>query len=229
LKKLVSFIWQWLLSKVFSIPLVTDFDVNTAGSCVHIFGSGPSAENTRDMVQSGDFCFACNHAIKWRPFWDCIFIETVDHSTYGLEQTRLLSQVSYGLLICKNNYPHHPFKSIFKLRILRNFPHLLLLPEYQADAQNIVPESRSACIDEMFCIYPQYASSILTMILFAVRSGTKQIWIHGVDSLSAGSDMEFSNRHATERFIVPFSGVFEQVRLELQKLGIQVKVAGEVK
>lgn len=179
------------------------------------------------MVREGDLGFVCNHAVKWRPSWDCIFVETVDNSAYGLEQIRLLEQVSYGLIICKNNYPHHPLRSIRKIRALRKFPRLMLLPEYQASSEDVVRDSGGLCAGQGSFIFPQYASSILTMVFFAVRSGAREIWLHGADALLGGSRGGLLNLHATERLSVPFSTVFERVRSQLEMSGIIIKIAEE--
>ena len=228
MRRLISFSWQWLLAVVFGVPLVSCSRNGAVGKRVHVFGSGPSAEQTRRWVREGDFCLACNHAVKWRSSWDAVFVETVDNSSYGLDQIRLLQQVNYGLLICKNNYPYHPLRSIIKMRALRKFARLSLLPEYQASPDEVVCDLESVTAGGNF-VFPQYASSILTMVLFAIRSGAQEIWLHGVDAMYRKlQDSEMVNLHATESLTVPFSVVFERARVQLEASGVLIKIAQEV-
>ncbi len=228
MKKLISFSWQWLLAIAFGVPLISRSRNAAVGKRAHVFGSGPSAEQTRLWVREGDFCLACNHAVKWRSSWDVVFVETVDKSGYGLEQIRLLQQVSYGLLICKNNYPHHPLRSIAKMRVLLKFVRLSLLPEYQASPDEVARDLENA-IGRVNFVFPQYASSILTMVLFAVRSGAQEIWLHGVDAMSHKvDDSEMNKPHATECLDIPFSVVFENTRMQLESSSILIKIVQEV-
>ncbi len=228
MKRLISFSWQWLLAIAFGVSLISRSRNAAVGKRVHVFGSGPSAEQTRFWVREGDFCLACNHAVKWRSSWDVVFVETVDNSGYGLEQIRLLQQVNYGLLICKNNYPYHPLRSISKMRALRKFVRLSLLPEYQASPEEVTRDLENAMTQVDF-VFPQYASSILTMVLFAVRSGTREIWLHGVDAMSRKvEESEMNNSHATERLAIPFSVVFEKALMQLEASSVLIKIAQEV-
>lgn len=227
MKRLISFSWQWLLALIFSVSLVSRLTNGAVGRRAHVFGSGPSAEQTRHWVGEGDFCLACNHAVKWRASWDVVFVETVDKSSYGLHQIHLLQQLNYGLLICKNNYPYHPFQSILKMRALRKFPRLSLLPEYQASPDDVVCDLQRLITRGNF-VFPQYASSILTLIVFAIRSGAQEIWLHGVDAMYRSlQEPEMANLHAAESFEVPFSVVFERVRVQLETSGVVIKIAQE--
>lgn len=214
---------------IFGKPLIADLGNKALGKRVHVFGSGPSAEQTQILVLEEDLCIACNHAIKWRTSWDVVFVETVDNSSYGQEQISLLNQVNYGLLICKNNYPYRPLSSILKMRVLSNFDRLAVLPEYQASPNEILRDLEKI-IEEAEFTFPQYASSILTMVLFAVRSGAREIWLHGVDSLSQTvNELETNNFHASESFAVPFSLIFDRVRQLLSTtLRVSIKIAREV-
>jgi hypothetical protein len=226
-KRWISFAWQWLLAKVFGVPLISRSAEGVLGQRVHVFGSGPSADRTRLLVQEGESCLACNHAIKWRSTWDVVFVETVGNSSYGLDQIRLLQEVRYGQLVCKNNYPYLPHRSVLKMAALRRFSGLSVLSEYQASPDEVMRDMELVKGQGPF-IFPQYASSILTMVLFAVRSGAREILLHGVDALSRTSERsETSTLHATECLAVPFSVLFERVHRQLELSGISIEIVQE--
>ncbi len=227
MKKQVCLLWQRMLSLLFGVPLLSCVAWTAAPARVHLFGSGASAEGTRTLVREGEPCFACNHAVKWREEWECVFVETVDYSPYGLEQIDLLKRIFYAHLLCKNNYPYQPLRSLRKMQMLRRFPRLALLPEYQAAGQSVAEAAvRAANNSHPQCAFPQYASSILTMLIFAVRSGAKEICLHGVDSLSRSEQSQ--DVHATESFTIPFSHVFAIVREKLHRTGITIVLATEL-
>ncbi len=223
-KKLLSILWQKLLAFSFGVSLISGGSTLT-GRRVHIFGSGPSAKFTRDFVHKMDCFYACNHAVKWMSYWDVVFVESVDSSSFGKDQIRLLKEASYGLLVCKNNYPNHPFRCFFKMLRLRKFERLMILPEYQATPDEVISDLNHISDHGRF-VFPQYASSILTMILFAVRSGAQDIWLHGVDSLSHRRFvLDNSKPHATECLPIPFSVVLNRVQPILQEYGVTIKIA----
>lgn len=222
-----SLLWQRLLCTLFGLSFLTKQELPIVTSRVHLFGSGPSARLTVNLVEDGDICYACNLAIKWRPYWDYVFIEKLDRGSFGKEQMTLLKKISYSFLICKNNYPYHPFQSLYKIFTLRKFPRLYLLPECQKSPNHFLSQgflTNIANKNHNF-VFPQYASSVLTMLFFAVRSGAKEIWLHGVDSLVRAKSSD--DVHATELYQVPFSEIFSVIRTHYECSGIKIKIVLE--
>lgn len=223
-----------------SIEQIYRKDENAAKTA-HIFGSGASAIQTKTLLNSDAVTIGCNLTLALLPRWNIGFVERLEDNSFGHVQMQALMERDFGKLILKNTYPFRLNKTRRNLRVLNSKHDLSLLKECQVVAQrNDIEHIVDQVMDQS--VMRQYASSVLTMIMYAVRSGFKRIIIHGVDF---GGDSFYDkepfkkysfkvspntikSKHQTDEYVVPFSEVLTEVIERLKKDGIVVQFAKEL-
>jgi hypothetical protein len=218
--KLLSLIYQYSFSFFYRFR-VFQFNPQSKNKVVrlHIFGSGSSVNQTKSLVTKRDRTFCCNHAAQYLKSWDYIFVENLSDDEYGTKQMKILQDVKYKKLIFKNLYFYSNRFSFRNFKKLRGLKFCILL-DYQCKAHNVLGAVKS--FDTSGLIVPQYASSILTMLLVGLKEGHSEILLHGVDFSISNSQL-----HQTEMLKIPFSQVLEEIVRYFDKIGIKVYFAKE--
>lgn len=211
----------------------------------HIFGSGASAIDTKTLLNKDSDTFGCNLTLALLPRWKAGFVERLQDDQYGRVQMEVLMNREFCELILKNNYPFRENKTKDNIQLLlKKHLKLSVLRECQILSQEErehIEQILTYVLDEKTCFITQYASSILTMIIYAVRRGYTKIVLHGVDHGGACFyDYEPFKRykledrkvdgilHQTDDYTVPFSAVLEQTVSRLANRGVVVKYAKEL-
>jgi hypothetical protein len=209
----------------------------------HVFGSGSSAIETRKLIDDKSHTFGCNLTLALLPKWDYGFVERLQDDRYGKMQMDILLAREFSKVIIKNNYPHkcNKNRSNIKLLLDEELPVFILMESQLIGEKNNLATIVSLILDNKASYITQYASSILTMIIFAVRSGYTEIVLHGVDfgGKSFYDSDEFSMYqyithnastavHQTDTYTVPFRAVLDEVILRLGNKGINVMYAKDL-
>lgn len=235
------FIYQFLFSFRFGVKRYVHKKSRFKNNRVHVFGSGFSAIKTREIILKDDITIGCNLSLALLPSWDFGFVERLEDDDFGLVQLSVLLNCEFGLLLLKNNYPMKHRKSFKLVRLLVDKYNMFILHESQFFSKNnsldyILPR----VADRDYFVMMQYASSIVTMIMFAVRNGCKDIVLHGVDfgGRCFYDTAEFdsfkpqvqstSMLHQTESYMVPFSVLFDSLKDELAKDSINIRFAKDL-
>lgn len=202
-------------------------DVENHTKRLHIFGSGSSALETKFFVKNDDAKYACNLACQFLNNWTILFVENLSGDSYGLKQVDALMSVKCDSLVLKNVYPHRNMFSIKKIIELKKIFNFMLLNETQMGPDRVLSELiKYINSDKTDEIIPQYASSVLTMLLVGVKNGYRDIVLHGVDF--GYFDGTFAKKHSTELLAPPFSKVLDFLIRELKSKNVIVKFAKEL-
>ena len=218
--KFFALIYQYCFSFFYGMRLFNfNFQAKNKFVRLHIFGSGSSSSRTKDLVKKTDRTFCCNHSAQYLRNWDYIFVEKLSDDEYSTKQMEILQNVKYKKLIFKNLYFYSNRFSFCHLNKLRDGRFFILL-DYQCKPKNILTAVKNFHASGR--IVPQYASSILTMLLVALKEGHTEIFLHGVDFSISNSKL-----HQTEMLKIPFSQVLEDVVGYFDKVGVKVYFAKE--
>lgn len=209
----------------------------------HIFGSGASAIETKVLLNENTDTFGCNLTLAILPSWHVGFIERIEQDPFGKQQMEILMDREFSELILKNNYPFRGNKTEKNIQLLQEKHQCLsVLKECQViGRRDNLDRILETILDEKSAVITQYASSILTMIIYTVKRGYRQIVLHGVDHGGAcfydhepfkkyklDSQKRNDKQHQTDDYTVPFSEVLEQTIVRLAETGISVKYAKEM-
>ena len=223
---------------------VTNFPrIEHQGKVAHIFGSGASAIDTKVLLNRDTHAFGCNLTLGLLPSWHVGFIERLENDPFGKQQMEILMDREFSALILKNNYPLKENKTEKNIQLLQTkHRNLSVLKECQIiGKRDNLDRILKYVLDEKTEVITQYASSILTMIVYAIKCGYRNIVLHGVDHGGAcfydyepfkkykfGVTKRIDMQHQTDGYTVPFSSVLEQSIIRLASVGITIKYAKEL-
>lgn len=238
-------IYQKCFGTLLEIPnIIPKHSIENITKEAHIFGSGASVLNTMTLLNANSVTFGCNITLALLPKWNYGFVERLEKNPFGEMQMQVLMDREFEYLILKNTYPLKFNKTIKHLDKVKKNHNVCLLRECQIlSNRNDVKHILAMVMDDTSMVMRQYASSVLTMILFAVRLGLKKIIIHGVDfggacfynqepymdyNFESASRQEANIKHQTDSYDIPFAVILERVIQLLHERGIQVQHAKEL-
>lgn len=236
--------YQSILRKTFNLSeAIPVKDMEYIDRKVHIFGSGASAIDTMHIVDEKDLTMGCNITLALLEKWDFGFVERLEANEFGRLQMQVLMERKFGILLLKNNYPTSFNKKPKNIKLLKSKHEISLLRECQViSGRNDIDHLVELILDDSNNVLRQYASSILTMMIFAQRMGIKKMVLHGVDfggvcfyerhPFTQFNFRKFQDSktviHQTDSYNIPFSLVLKSVIDKMKKDGITVVHAREI-
>lgn len=212
------YIFQLFIKIFFGIRFF-ETRISNNKTTLHIFGSGNSSILTKQIINNNDHSFACNLSIRFKKKWNYVFIENIGNSSYGKQQLNYLKKITAEKIILKNLYYFNfNIKNIAKLRKKGN---LFILREYQSSYKSILGNVEQ--FNKKTIMIPQYASTILTMLLISFKEGYRNVVIHGVDFVNNDG-----SPHQTENFEIPFSYILDKTISILESKGMNIRYAIEI-
>jgi hypothetical protein len=173
--------FQFTLAILSNCSLLTlrSFDPKK-GTVVHIVGSGASAIETIKKASKSDLFITCNLSVALLQNWDIVFVEQFSEPHFMKYQDKALKGKKIKHLVVKNNYPFRPRKKIDKLKSYNSkYLELLVEAPFLSGAKNFICDRQWENLN-CLCIH-QYASTLFTMILFALKYKPEKIVLHGID------------------------------------------------
>lgn len=236
-------VYQSYYARTNGIPFLSnEAHKNDVASDAHIFGSGASAIETQAILTKNSVVYGCNLTLALLPSWHYGFVERLEDNVFGELQMKILSERKIDKLVLKNTYPFKSNKTKKNIQTLKRRHSVYLLKECQIvskrdDIEHIV----SLLSTNKHDVTRQYASSILTMVFHAVKSGYKNITLHGVDFGGANfydikpyvqyrpTVIPSNNaRHQTEGYAVTFSEILNRITLLMRNDGVQIRHAKDI-
>lgn len=209
----------------------------------HIFGSGATAIETRVLLNEQSITLGCNLTLALLPHWHYGFVERLEDNAFGIMQMDVLRSRTFDNLVLKNTYPLKKNKISSNIQILKKEHGVSLLKECQVVSnRDDVDHILSSLLSTKYGLTRQYASSVLTMILYAVRLGVRDIILHGVDFggpcfydlepytqyQPKSNQSPILGSHQTDDYVITFSEILDKVTELLANDGVKVRHAKDI-